>query len=85
MKVDLEVLDVLEGAVVFVDGVVLVVDAVEVVRVGPEGLVVAVLRRDEVGEAVEDDETEGELTAAAGHAHRRRGGTHHLARRFGLS
>ena len=82
MKVDLEFLDVLEGAVVFVDSVVLVVDAVEVVRVGPERLVVAVLRRDEVGEAVEDEEAEGELAAAAGHAHGRGGGRHHRARRI---
>ena len=72
----------LEGAVVLVDGVVLVVDAVEVVRVRPERLVVAVLRRDEVGEAVEDEEAEGELAAAAGNAHGGRGGGHHRARRI---
>ena len=78
-------MDVLKGAVVLVDGVVLVVDAVEVVRVCPERLVVAILRRDEVGEAVEDEEAEGELAAAAGHAHGRGGGRHHLARWFGQS
>ena len=85
----LEVPDVLEGAVVLVDGVVLVVDPVEVVRVRPERLVVAVLRRDDAGEAVEHEEAEDELAAAAGRAHggggRGRGGGRHLTRRHGVT
>lgn len=68
----------LEGAVVLVDAVVLVVDAVKVVGVRPERLVVAELRGDhlDVGETVEDEEAQEELAAAAGHAH----GGRHLAR-----
>ena len=68
----------LEGAVVLVDAVVLVVDAVKVVGVRPERLVVAELRRDlDIREAVEDEEAEDNFAAAAGHAH---GGGRHLVR-----
>ena len=74
----------LEGAVVLVDRVVLVVDPVEVVRVRPERLVVPVLRRDDTGEAVEDEEAEDELAAAAGRAHGG-GRGRHLAGRPGVT
>ena len=62
-----------KSTVVLVDAFVLVEYLVKVVAVRPERLIIAVLCRDQVSEAVEDEEAEGELATAAAHAHRGRG------------